>query len=174
MPIGNLWAQVPGTAGHQHLTEVACVDVPPAEKRPEFGCFNIGTVTGLLSVKHPSTGICARFQAGRLRRRPRVRLESWWRKTGACGSQIQSRDRAPRGGESSLSSGLCSCPQRRATRRFSLTLSCGPETIPECIHTRAPKAGTCWREGSVWRLRLALTGLGRRNHDGAIEYFDGT
>src|ERR1700704_1760087 len=47
MPIGNLWAQVPGTAGHDHLTEVACVDVPPGEKRPEFGCFNVGTVTGL-------------------------------------------------------------------------------------------------------------------------------
>jgi quercetin dioxygenase-like cupin family protein len=45
--IGNLRAQVPGTAGHKHLTEVACVDVPPGEKRPEFGCFNIGVVTGL-------------------------------------------------------------------------------------------------------------------------------
>jgi len=47
VPIGNLWAQVPGTAGHEHLTEVACVDVPPGEKRPEFGCFNVGVVTGL-------------------------------------------------------------------------------------------------------------------------------
>ena len=47
VPIGNLWAQVPGTPGHEHLTEVACVDVPPGEKRPEFGCFNVGTVTGL-------------------------------------------------------------------------------------------------------------------------------
>ena len=46
-PIGNVWAQVPGTVGHEHLTEVACVDVPPVEKRPDFGCFNIGTVTGL-------------------------------------------------------------------------------------------------------------------------------
>jgi quercetin dioxygenase-like cupin family protein len=46
-PISTLWAQVPGTTGHDHLTEVACVDVPPAEKRPEFGCFNVGTVTGL-------------------------------------------------------------------------------------------------------------------------------
>ena len=45
--IGSLGAQVPGTAGHEHLTEVACVDVPPGEKRPEFGCFNVGTVTGL-------------------------------------------------------------------------------------------------------------------------------
>ena len=36
-----------GTAGHEHLTEVACVDVPPGEKRPEFGCFNVGMVTGL-------------------------------------------------------------------------------------------------------------------------------
>src|ERR1700752_2835044 len=47
VPIGTLWAQVPGTPGHEHLTEVACVDVPPGEKRPEFGCFNVGTVTGL-------------------------------------------------------------------------------------------------------------------------------
>jgi quercetin dioxygenase-like cupin family protein len=45
--IGNLWAQVPGSAAHEHLTEVACVDVPPGEKRPEFGCFNVGTATGL-------------------------------------------------------------------------------------------------------------------------------
>lgn len=47
MPIGNLRAQVRGTAGHGHLGEVACVDVPSGEKRPEFGCFNIGTVTGI-------------------------------------------------------------------------------------------------------------------------------
>jgi quercetin dioxygenase-like cupin family protein len=46
-PIGTLWAQVPGTAGHEHMTEVACVDVPAGQKRPEFGCFNVGTVTGL-------------------------------------------------------------------------------------------------------------------------------
>ena len=45
--IGNLWAQAPGSAAHEHLTEVACVDVPPGEKRPEFGCFNVGAVTGL-------------------------------------------------------------------------------------------------------------------------------
>jgi len=44
---GTLWAQVPSPAGHEHLTEVACVDVPAGEKRPEFGCFNVGTVTGL-------------------------------------------------------------------------------------------------------------------------------
>lgn len=47
MPVGDLQAQVPATAGHEHLTEVACVDVPPGERRPEFGCFNVGTATGL-------------------------------------------------------------------------------------------------------------------------------
>jgi quercetin dioxygenase-like cupin family protein len=47
VPIGTSWAQGPDTIRHQHLTEVACVDVPPGEKRPEFGCFNVGTVTGL-------------------------------------------------------------------------------------------------------------------------------
>ena len=45
--IDNLWAQAPGSAAHEHLTEVACVDVPPGEKRPEFGCFNVGAATGL-------------------------------------------------------------------------------------------------------------------------------
>lgn len=39
--------QVPSTTAHEHLTEVACVDVPADAKRPEFGCFNVGTVTGL-------------------------------------------------------------------------------------------------------------------------------
>ena len=46
-PAGRLRAQVPGAAAHDHLTEVACVDTPPGEKRPEFGCFNVGAVTGL-------------------------------------------------------------------------------------------------------------------------------
>ena len=40
-------AQASGTTGHQHLNEVACVDVQKDEKRPEFGCFNIGTVKDL-------------------------------------------------------------------------------------------------------------------------------
>ena len=47
VPIDSLRAQVAATAGHEHLTEVACVDVPPGEKRPEFGCFNIGAVTAI-------------------------------------------------------------------------------------------------------------------------------
>jgi quercetin dioxygenase-like cupin family protein len=47
VPRAHLRAQAPGTGDHAHLTEVACVDVPPGEKRPEFGCFNVGVVTGL-------------------------------------------------------------------------------------------------------------------------------
>lgn len=43
----GLHAQVSGAAGHDHLSEVACVDVPSTAKRPEFGCFNVGTLTGL-------------------------------------------------------------------------------------------------------------------------------
>ena len=46
-PMSRLRAQVPRPASHDHLTEVACVDVPPGEKRPEFGCFNVGVATGL-------------------------------------------------------------------------------------------------------------------------------
>ena len=44
---GTLRAQEPHTTGHESLTEVACVDVPPGEKRPEFGCFNVGTAKGI-------------------------------------------------------------------------------------------------------------------------------
>jgi quercetin dioxygenase-like cupin family protein len=40
-------SQTAAAAAHEHLTEVACVDVPAGEARPEFGCFNVGTVTGL-------------------------------------------------------------------------------------------------------------------------------
>lgn len=40
---GELRAPAPRTTGHEHLTEVACVDVPAGEKQPEFGCFNVGT-----------------------------------------------------------------------------------------------------------------------------------
>src|SRR6188768_3020191 len=47
VPVSHPRGQVPGAAGHDHLTEVACVDVPPGDKRPEFGCFNVGKVTGL-------------------------------------------------------------------------------------------------------------------------------
>lgn len=44
---GELLAQSPHKIGHDHLTEVACVDTPPGEKRPEFGCFNVGTLKDL-------------------------------------------------------------------------------------------------------------------------------
>ena len=45
---GQLQAQGLGTTGRKHLTEVACVDMQPGEKRPEFGCFNVGTAKNLL------------------------------------------------------------------------------------------------------------------------------
>ena len=46
-PTSHVRAETSGTAGHEHLTEIACVDVPSGEKRPEFGCFNVGVATGL-------------------------------------------------------------------------------------------------------------------------------
>lgn len=45
--MGALQAHVAQTTGDQHITEVACVDVAPGEKRPEYGCFNVGTVRKL-------------------------------------------------------------------------------------------------------------------------------
>ena len=40
-------AQAPRPTEHEHLTEVACIDVPADQERAEFGCFNIGTVKEL-------------------------------------------------------------------------------------------------------------------------------
>jgi quercetin dioxygenase-like cupin family protein len=39
--------QVAAGATHEHLGAVACVDVPPSEKRPDFGCFNVASEEGL-------------------------------------------------------------------------------------------------------------------------------
>jgi len=40
-------AQESTGATHEHLGGVACDDVPPGEKRPDFGCFNVATEKGL-------------------------------------------------------------------------------------------------------------------------------
>jgi quercetin dioxygenase-like cupin family protein len=44
---GESRAQASAGATHEHLTGVSCDDVPAGQKRPEFGCFNIGTEAGL-------------------------------------------------------------------------------------------------------------------------------
>ena len=40
-------AQEAADTAHEHLGAVACEDVPPGEKRPDFGCFNVATEKGL-------------------------------------------------------------------------------------------------------------------------------
>lgn len=45
--LGSLEGRARGATQHEHLTEVACEDAPPGEKRPDFGCFDVGTATGL-------------------------------------------------------------------------------------------------------------------------------
>ena len=88
---GELLAQAPGTTGHDHLSEVACVDVPPGEKRPEFGCFNVGTVKELQFPQSAVYWHLRAFGSRRLPKRPGVRPESSWRKTAACGSRSSGR-----------------------------------------------------------------------------------
>ena len=100
VPIGHLRAQVPGTAGHEHLTEVACVDVPPGEKRPEFGCFNIGMVTGLhfsqASVYWHLRAFPSRKAAEAAKSATGIVVEEDGR---VWLSEFGPRDTAPRGGE---------------------------------------------------------------------------
>ena len=92
---GELQAEGAHASAHEHLTEVACVDVPPGEKRPEFGCFNIGTVKDLGSreaaeAAGSATGIVVE-EDGRV----------WLSEFGA-------RDSVPRGGEAVAVVGRCS------------------------------------------------------------------
>ena len=160
MPVSNLRAQAAGTTGNEHLREVACVDVPPDEKRPEFGCFNIGKVTGLhfsqASVYWHLRAFPNRKAAEAAKSVTGIVVEEDGR---VWLSEFGPRDIAPRGGKSIAVIGPMQLPVAKSYRQFSLMPSCGRATVRGCIHTPAPKAGTCSRESSAWRLRLALTGL---------------
>ena len=95
-----LRAEVPATPKHEHLTEVACVDVSPGEKRPEFGCFNVGTVTGLhfnqASVYWHLRVFASRKAADAARSAKGIVVEEDGR---VWLSEFGPRDAAPRGGE---------------------------------------------------------------------------
>jgi quercetin dioxygenase-like cupin family protein len=119
--IGNLRAQAPGTAGHEHLTEVACVDVAPREKRPEFGCFNIGAVTGLhfsqASVYWHLRAFPSRKAAEAAKSAAGIVVEEDGR---VWLSEFGSRDAAPRGGEAIAVVGPLQLP---AAKSYSAILS---------------------------------------------------
>ena len=100
LPAGTLQAQAPGTVGHEHLGEVACVDVPQGTTRPEFGCFNVGTVKGL---HFPEPAVYwhlhvfgSRKAAEAARSATGIVVEEDGR---VWLSEFGSRDAAPRGGE---------------------------------------------------------------------------
>ena len=158
--ISNLWAQVPGTAGHDHLSEVACVDVPPGEKRPEFGCFNVGTVTGL-HFTNPSVywhlrAFPTRKAADAAKSASGIVVEEDGR---VWLSEFGARNNAPRGGESIAVVGPLQLP---AAQSYAAVLSYAvmrPGDSSRVHKHPGPKVGTCSRESSVWRLRLAPAGL---------------
>jgi len=97
---GELLAQAPATTGHDHLAEVACVDVPQGEKRPEFGCFNVGTVKGLqfpqAAVYWHLRAFGSRQAADAARSATGIVVEEDGR---VWLSEFGARDAAPRGGE---------------------------------------------------------------------------
>jgi quercetin dioxygenase-like cupin family protein len=97
---GALQAQTSHMTGHEHLTEVACLDVPPGEKRPEFGCFNIGTVKELqfreAAVYWHLYAFGSRKAAEAARSKTGIVVEEDGR---AWLSEFGARDITPRGGE---------------------------------------------------------------------------
>jgi quercetin dioxygenase-like cupin family protein len=121
MPTGNLWAQLPGAAGHEHLTEVACVDVPPGEKRPEFGCFNVGMVSGLhfneASVYWHLRAFPSRKAADAAKSATGIVVEEDGR---VWLSEFGARNSSPRGGESIAVVGPLQLP---AAKSYAAVLS---------------------------------------------------
>ncbi len=83
----NQEAQVSDTAAHEHLTEVACVDVPVGETRPEFGCFNVGTVTGLHFSQPTVYWHLRAYESREAADAAKSRNGLQWRRTGVCGSR---------------------------------------------------------------------------------------
>jgi quercetin dioxygenase-like cupin family protein len=114
-PIGPLQAQAPAAVGHDHLTEVACLDVPPGEKRPEFGCFNVATVTGLhfrqTSVYWHLRAFPSRKAAEAARSATGIVVEEDGR---VWLSEFGPRDPAPRGGEAIAIVGPLQLPAAKA------------------------------------------------------------
>jgi len=83
--VGELSSQEMAGTMHEHLTGVACDDVPPGQERPEFGCFNIATETAYGFSNHKCTGIFGRSRTAAPQKQPRAQLGSWLKKTVECG-----------------------------------------------------------------------------------------
>ncbi len=196
-PIGRLRAQLPATAGHNHLTEVACVDVPAGEKRPEFGCFNIATVTGLhfseTSVYWHLRAFPSRKAAEAVKSASGIVVEEDGR---VWLSEFGPRNTAPRGGEAIAIVGPLQLP---AAKSYAAVLSYavmrpgdnsrvhthpGPEgwyvlAGEQCLETpdgaiRARAGGTATVRGNI-PMELNVTGTTLRRafalviHDSAQE-----
>ena len=114
-------AEQSGTTGHEHLTEVACVDVLAGEKRPEFGCFNVGVVTGLhfseASVYWHLRAFPSRKAAEAAKSATGIVVEEDGR---AWLSEFGPRDMAPRGGEAIAVVGPLQLP---AAKSYAAVLS---------------------------------------------------
>jgi len=176
VPIGHLRAQVPGTAGHEHLTEVACVDVPEREKRPEFGCFNIGMVTGLhfsqTSVYWHLRAFPSRKAAEAAKSATGIVVEEDGR---VWLSEFGPRHTAPRGGEAIAHRRTTAASRSKELHRGSLLRCHAARRQFEGAYTPGPRrlvraGGRAVSGDSGW----CQQGSGRRNHDSAIEYSNGT
>ena len=98
---GELQAQALPATGHDHLGEVACVDVAAGAKRPEFGCFNVATVRDLqfsqTAVYWHLNVFGSRKAAEAAKSATGIVVEEDGR---VWLSEFGARDAAPRGGES--------------------------------------------------------------------------
>jgi quercetin dioxygenase-like cupin family protein len=118
LPTGTtaeLQAEARTTTAHEHMTEVACVDVPPGEQRPEFGCFNIGTVKDLHFSQGSVYWHLRAFQSRKAAEAVKTATGLVVEEDGRVWlSEFGARDSAPRGGEAVAVIGPLQLPVARS------------------------------------------------------------
>ncbi len=104
-----------------HLTEVACVDVPAGEQRPDFGCFNVGTLRGLKFNLREVFWHLRRYQSVAAANAARSSRSIVVEEDGRVWlSEFAARDKPPQGGESVAVIGPMKLP---AAKSYNAVLS---------------------------------------------------
>ena len=153
------------------------MDVPPGEKRPEFGCFNIGTVKALqfpqAAVYWHLRAFGSRQAAEAARSATGIVVEEDGR---AWLSEFGARDAAPRGGEAVAVIGPLEFPAGRELQRRSLLYAVmRPGEQSASTHTPGPGGLVCARGRAVpGDARRREQGWRGTDHGGATERSNGT
>ena len=171
-----LQAQAPVPAGHDHLTEVACEDVPAGVKRPDFGCFNVGMVSGLHFSPTDVYWHLYRFPSVQAALAVKTRSGIIAEEDGQVWlSEFGSRDRRSQGGQPVAVIGplQLAAAESYSARTFVRGHAAGRHV--SSAHASRTRGLVRARGRAVsGHARPCHQGPSRREHDGCAEHSDGT